>query len=209
MLIIPAINVATFEEVKEKIKIVEPYFSWVHLDVADGTFTKNMLWHNASDLMPLDTKLKIEAHLMIDNVEKKIDEWLAPNVARVIFHLGGSKNSDFVIEKCRKQKIEVGVSVAPDESLSQALTYKNKVNFFQILGVRPGLPGQKTLEETYERIREVRKICPSCIIEVDGGMNKETIPMAIAAGANIIVAASAIFNGGNIKENIEEIKWRI
>ena len=75
------------------------------------------------------------------------------------------------------------------------LAYKNKINFFQILGVA-GLAGQKMDENTFERIREVRKFCPSCIIEVDGGMNLETIPKAIEAGANIIVA-SAIFDSSD------------
>ena len=207
MQIIPAINSVSFEEILEKIKLVEPYSEWVHLDVADGTFTKNTLWHNASDLITLDTKLSIEAHLMIDDAEKRIDEWLVPGVARIIFHLSGSKDPSFVVAKCKKQKVEVGVSVAPDESLAQALAYKDKVNFFQILGVWPGLPGQKTLEETYERIKEVRKFCPSCIIEVDGGMNRETIPRATVAGADIIVAASAIFDSAkHVREAIKELQ---
>ena len=97
----------------------------------------------------------------------------------------------------QKNKTEAGIAISPDESIVQALAYKNKINFFQILGVRPGLPGQKMDENTLERIKEVRKLCPSCIIEVDGGMNKETIPKAVSAGANIIVSASAIFDGSD------------
>ena len=67
--------------------------------------------------------------------------------------------------------------------------------------------GKKWMKNTLERIKEVRKFCPSCIIEVDGGMNLETIPKAVSAGANRIVSASAIFNTGkNIKESIEELQ---
>ena len=207
MLIIPAINADTFEEVQKKIKLIEPYVSWAHLDIADGTFTKNTLWHNLVEFSMIETELNLELHLMIDKVEEKIDHWLNPSVKRIIFHIGGSKDPGFVIDRCHKNKTEAGIAVSPDESIAQALAFKGKADFFQILGVRPGLPGQKMDENTFERIKEVRKFCPSCIIEVDGGMNKETAPKAISAGANIIVSASAIFDTGkSVGEAIEELK---
>ena len=207
MLIIPAINADTFEDVQKKIKLIEPYVSWAHLDIADGTFTKNTLWHNLVEFSMIETELNLELHLMIDKVEEKIDHWLNPSVKRIIFHIGGSKDPGFVIDRCHKNKTEAGIAVSPDESIAQALAFKGKADFFQILGVRPGLPGQKMDENTFERIKEVRKFCPSCIIEVDGGMNKETAPKAISAGANIIVSASAIFDTGkSVGEAIEELK---
>lgn len=206
-MLIPAINADTFEEVQNKIKLVEPYVSWAHLDIADGTFTRNTLWHNLVEFAQIETELNLELHLMTDKVEEKIDHWLNPSVKRIIFHIGGSRDPSFVIDRCHKNKTETGIAISPDESIAQALAYKNKADLFQILGVRPGLPGQKMDENTFDRIKEVRKFWPSCIIEVDGGMNKETIPKAISAGANIIVSASAIFNTGkSIKESIEELK---
>ncbi|MCK6462505.1 MAG: hypothetical protein L6Q29_01655 [Candidatus Pacebacteria bacterium] len=205
--IIPAINALSFEEAKNKIRLVEPYVKWAHLDVADGTFTKNTLWHNPAELDLLETSLNLEVHLMASEPEKRIMDWLKPNVRRIIFHVGASKDPDFVINLCQKNDVEAGVSISPDESEAKALARKDKVKFFQILGVHPGLPGQKTLEETFDRIKEVRKFCPSCIIEADGGMNKETIPKVVSAGANIIVAANAIFNSGkSINETIEELE---
>ena len=207
MLIIPAINAESFDEVQRKIKLIEPYSSWAHLDVADGTFTRNTLWHNLVEFALIETELNFELHLMIDKVEEKIDHWLNPSVKRIIFHIGGTRDAGFVIDRCHKNKTEAGIAISPDESVAQALAYKSKVDFFQILAVKPGLPGQKMSENTFERIREVRKFCPSCIIEVDGGMNKETIPRTIEAGADRIVAANAIFNSGkDIKEAIEELK---
>ena len=207
MLIIPAINAESFDEVQRKIKLIEPYSSWAHLDVADGTFTRNTLWHNLVEFALIETELNFELHLMIDKVEEKIDHWLSPSVKRIIFHMGGTRDAGFVIDRCHKNKTEAGIAIGPDESVAQALAYKSKVDFFQILAVKPGLPGQKISENTFERIREVRKFCPSCIIEVDGGMNKETIPRTIEAGADRIVAANAIFNSGkDIKEAIEELK---
>jgi len=206
MIIIPSINTDSFEEVKEKIKLIEPYVSWVHLDVADGTFTKNTIWHNARDLNFLETNLNIEVHLMIDDIERRINDWLLPNVKRIFFHLNASRDPDFVIEQCKKNNIEPGIAISPDESWTKAAHFKGKVNIFQILGVSPGPAGQKATEETFEKIKEMRKFCPSCIIEVDGGMNKENIKKVVEAGADIIVAASAIFNSNNIKEAIHALE---
>ena len=206
-MLIPAINADTFEEVQRKIKLIEPHVSWAHLDIADGTFTRNTLWHNLMELALIETELNLEIHLMIDRVEEKIDHWFNPSVKRIIFHIGGTKDAGFVIDRCHKNKTEAGIAIGTDESIAKALAYKNKADFFQILAVKPGLPGQKMDENTFERIREVRKFCPSCIIEVDGGMNKETIPRVIEAGADRIVVASAIFESGkDIKEAIEELK---
>lgn len=206
MIIIPAINADNFEEIKEKIKLIEQYADWAHLDIADGTFTKNTLWHNPADLILLETGLNLEIHLMLNNVERRIEDWLIKGVKRIIFHIGGTQDAGFIIDKCKKNGVEAGISVSPNESLAKGLAYKDKVDFFQILGVNPGLPGQKIMEETFGKIKEAKKFCPSCIIEVDGGMNRETIPRAVEAGADIIVAASAIFGGGDIGKNIEALK---
>ncbi|MFQ5584776.1 MAG: hypothetical protein ACE5GL_10110 [Calditrichia bacterium] len=145
-------------------------------------------------------------HLMINDVERRIDDWLVSGVKRVFFHVNGSKDPDFVIKKCKEANVDPAISIGPDESIIKAMGYKDDVKMFQILGVRPGLAGQKIQADTYERIKEVRNFCGSCIIEVDGGMNKETIPQAIEAGANRIVAASAIFNDKDAGKNIEELR---
>lgn len=205
MKIIPAINVNTFEELKKKIKLVEPFTQWIQIDVADGTFTKNTIWHTPTDLLYFQTPLNIEVHLMINNIERRINDWLIPNIKRIIFHLEASKDPDFVIEKCREADKEVGIAVGPDTSWTKLIPYEEKVNIFQILGVYPGLPGQKIQEDTFEKIRHLRKFCKSCIIEIDGGVNKKTAKKAVQAGADILVAANAIFKG-DIKKNINELE---
>ncbi len=207
--IIPAINADNFEEIKEKIKMVEPYVQWLHLDVADGTFAKNTIWHNAGDLRGLDTPLLIEVHLMINDVERRVSDWFLPNIKRIIFHLEAAKDVDFVIAKCREAGKEVGLAINPETSWTRLFPYFGKANMFQILGVRPGLAGQKINEEVLRKIEEVRKNCPSCIIEADGGMNKDTAPKIARAGANLIAAASAIFKDNNIEKNIKELKEAI
>jgi ribulose-phosphate 3-epimerase len=191
--IIPAINADNFEEVKRRIKLIEPCAKWAQIDVADGTFTKNTLWHNAQDLLGLETSLNIEVHLMLSNIDQRINDWLLPNIKRIIFHISASQDPDFVINKGKEAGKEIGIAISPDESLLKAMHYRGKVDIFQILGVYPGMTGQKIQEDTFEKIRELRKFCPSCIIEIDGGVNKENAKRLVEAGADILVAASAIF----------------
>jgi len=204
--IIPAINAESFEEIVQKIKLIEPYAKWVHLDVADGTFTKNSIWHNASDLSGLQTTLNIGVHLMIGNIEKRIENWFLPNVKRIIFHLEVAHDPNFVINKIHEAGKEAGISINPETSWTQLQPYFKKADLFQLLSVHPGFAGQKFDYEVLHKIEEVHKYCPECIIESDGGMNLETAPLAVKAGANIIVAASAIFKGGNMEENIKQLR---
>jgi ribulose-phosphate 3-epimerase len=203
--IIPAINADNFEEIKEKIKLVEPCAKWLHLDVADGTFTKNTVWHNADDLRGLNTSLLIEVHLMINDVEKRVADWFLPDIKRIIFHLEAAKDADFIIAKCQEAGKEAGIAINPETSWTRLYPYFGKADMFQILGVHPGLAGQKFNEEVLRKIEEVRKNCRNCIIESDGGMNEETASKAVRAGANLIAAASAIFND-NIEKSFRKLK---
>jgi len=201
MLLIPSINAESFEEVKEKIKMVEPYVLWAHLDISDGTFGKSLTWHNPKDLLNFETKLNLEAHLMVNEVEKKIDQWIDSPVKRFYFHIGATSNPEIVIEKIKAEGKEVGIAISPEESVFNALSFKDRVDVYQILGVPPGPAGQKMREETFKRIKKVKKNCKSCIIEVDGGINKKTAKKVKEAGADIIVSATAIFSD---PEGVEE-----
>jgi ribulose-phosphate 3-epimerase len=203
---IPAINAKTFSDVENQIHQVEPYVNWIHLDVADGTFTKNILWHTPEDLYSLQTSLFIEVHLMVDEIEKKLPAWLIPNVRRVIFHLEVTNNVGKVIDVCHSADIEAGVSIHPDTSWEQLIPYANRADLFQTLAVNPGHAGQIFQKHTIKKIKGLRSTCPTCPIEVDGGMNKDTARRVIEAGATHIVASSAIFNGGNIKNNISQLQ---
>lgn len=204
--IIPAVNVETFEKAEQRIRLVEPYSTWVHLDIADGAFTKNTIWHDARDLVGFHTSLKIEAHLMIRDIDIRIAEWLSAPVDRVVFHVEAGHDPDLVIQKCREAGKQVGLAIVPDTSWIQLQPYWDKVDIVQTLGVHPGLAGQEIQPETYEKIAHLRASCPSCTIEVDGGMKVGTARRAALKGANIIVAASAIFGSEDVGRAIEELK---
>jgi ribulose-phosphate 3-epimerase len=186
--------------------MIEPFVKWVQLDVADGTFTKNTIWHEPEDLLQLETRLNIEVHLMFNNIEERVLSWLVEPVKRVVFHLEAAKDPHFVINKCREAGKEVGLAIGPDRPWTQLMPFCQKVDLFQILAVYPGLPGQEFRPDSLEKIKDLRSNCRDAIIEVDGGINKEIAKEAKRAGADIIAAASYIFNSDDIGKAIEELK---
>ena len=215
--IIPSINVLDFTELKKKIKLVEPYVKWAHLDVSDGVFTKHVSWHEPKDLVGFKTKLKLEVHLMIENPEKETEKWLIEPVSRIIFHQEATKNPKFLIEKIHEAKKEAGMAIKPDTPWLKLFPYLGKVEVLQLLAVPPGPSGQEFSEEILHKIGHIRGLCKECIIEVDGGVNKRVAARCIKEGANLLVAGKAIFEAKNtrlasarqVKKAIEELSGKI
>lgn len=204
--ITPAINVETFEELKKQIQAVEPYTKWVHIDVADGTFTPNSIWHSAPDLNTLETPLNIEVHLMISDIDKRFADWLLPNVKRLIIHLEAAHDPFFVVQKIKEAGKEAGIAILPETDWKEARPFWNRVDSILLLAVSPGFAGQKIHPNTVDKISELHTACPSCIIGVDGGVNINNAKDLTEAGANRLVAASAIFGKDDIKKAIENLK---
>lgn len=200
--IIPSINVPTFAEVQERIATVEPYVSWCHLDVTDGIFSKYPTWHDPRDLPQLRTKLKCEAHLMIAEPEKVIDQWFVDPIRRVIVHLEAMDDPEFIIQKCRATGVGVGFAIRPDTPWEALRPWFEKIDMVCILRVPPGASGQQMQSEMLAEIRHLRDACHRCIIEADGGVNQETASRARDAGADILVAGAAIFDSPDIASAI-------
>ena len=200
--VIPSINSPTFEEVREKIKLIEPHVQWCHLDVTDGVFSNHLTWHNPADLPLLDTKLKAEVHLMVENPEKYIGQWLISPIKRIIVHLEAVKDLDFIIQKCREADVEIGLSIKPDTSWEKIKPWFGRVDLIHVLAVNPGPSGQKMAEETLDKVQHLRANCPDCQIEIDGGVNLENLDRLERAGANMLVVGGAIFNSPNPIEEL-------
>ena len=205
--VIPSINVRTFEEMKERIKKVESYVKWVHLDVTDGVFSKHPTWNEPRDLLSFDTKLNLEVHLMVENPEKIIEQWLIGRIKRVIVHLEAVKDLDFIIQKCRKVGVEIGLALNPETPWQKAEPWFKKVDTILTLEVRPGPSGQPVAEDAFVKVAGIHESCPECIIEFDGGVNPETAQKAREAGASLLIAGAYIFNSADIgvEKAIEEL----
>lgn len=204
--IIPSINERLFGDVEKKIRLVEPYVRWLHLDVADGTFTANTLWHDPEDLLFLRTPLYIEVHLMIADMDLRFPDWILPQVNRVIFHLEAAHDPALVIKKIKEGGKKVGLAIRSETSWQIAEPFAPYVDLIQTLAVSPGEAGQEFKSEILDKVSHLRVRHPEVIIEVDGGIDRETGRKCAEAGANILVSANYIFNAPDIKKAIEELK---
>lgn len=205
MEIIPTILVKDFEQAKERIKKVEDYVNWVQLDIMDGKFVNNETWNDPNDLKNFKTKAKLEAHLMIEKPEEKINDWLEV-VDRVIIHYEACNNPKDLIEKVHSKEKQIGLAINPETSIDVVKPFLNDLDLVLIMTVNPGMGGQEFKTEVLAKIKFLREIWPDGKIEVDGGINQKTARKSIQAGANLICAGTYIFKNKDIKQAIESLK---
>jgi ribulose-phosphate 3-epimerase len=201
MLIIPVINEKEFAEIQRKIKLIEPYSSWVQIDVEDGIFTSTQTWNNSADLLRLDSSINIEVHLMVKNPELVLESWLrVPMVKRALVHLEATAAMEKIINLGEEFEKEIGIVINPETPVANLEPYLNEVNFFQMLAVKPGLAGQEFQPEVINKIKALKAHKNDVIIEVDGGVTPKNAKLLKEAGADILNSATYIFNSLNIQE---------
>jgi ribulose-phosphate 3-epimerase len=210
MLIIPALNCTDKESLVIRLNQADEIYlnypdaePWIHIDVADGSFTKGYsTWRNPDDLKIIsrNPSFKIEIHLMANNPESIIEPWLRAKINRLIFHLESAANVEVISDMAKAHNIEPMLAITPTTSAQHMLPYLNSFSFCQILAVNPGLSGQDFQMESLEKIKIIKEKFPQIIVEVDGGINDKTSKLCRSAGADQIVASSFIF------ENEDPIK---
>lgn len=211
--VIPAIIAKDFEELKEKIKRVEPYVEWVQFDVIDGKFANNRSWpytergkNNPEDLKQLETNLKLEAHLLIKNPELAIDNWINSGVSRIVFHYSSTEKHQEIIKKVKKAGLEVGLAINPEIPIEVIDQHINQLDLVIVMTVNPGWSGQEFMEDMLAKIKKLREKYKDVKIEVDGGINLETAPKVIQAGANLLASGTAVFDSDDIEKAIQTLK---
>ncbi len=240
MIVVPAINCADFDCVKEKLQKAAGFFSglpadssakalasaealakagWAQIDVADGKFTPHITWNNPEELRkllsvrvgPREVRVSprfVEVHLMIEEPQNVIDDWLKAGVKRIIVHFEAVKNSSdiiFIFRKCEAAGVEFGLAFNSDTPAEKILPYLDKIKFVQILAVDPGLSGQKFQPQVLDKIKFLKSNYPDVIIEIDGGINLEIAELCKEAGADILVSGSYIWNSSNPKEAFKKL----
>src|SRR6185369_6427050 len=168
---------------------------WAHFDVADGLFTFHKSWDEPERLKAMQLPFAFEAHLMAEDPAAAAERWISAGARRVIVHAESATPAVFseIAATATAAGSEIALALNPETPAAAALPYAAFTSRFLILGVHPGLSGQKFLPIVLEKISALRRAVPDATIAVDGGMNAETARAAIAAGAIAIVSGSDIF----------------
>lgn len=207
--VIPVINChhKDIDCVRDKVQRIEKISKWVHLDVADGKFTFNKTWGDPKDWKNIQTSLSLEVHLMVEDPEKYAQEWLEAGAKRIIVHVEvlTEESAKEITRLARIHSAALMIAINPETHIKDLSPFFRNFAEYQILGVHPGLSGQKFLPLVLHKIGELRKEVHSARIEVDGGVNLEIARRAKQEGANAIVSSSYVLNSSDPAKAIEEL----
>lgn len=213
MEIVPVINCDDFNCVKDKLAILDGILSGekrrVHMDISDGQYAVKPEWNDPDSLKSFiaekNYEFSLSVHFMVRKPSAEIEKW-SPLIERAVVPLDCDESMEYLSGICREKNIIPCLSIPEGKGVEETLRYANIFSEFQILAVLPGPSGQNMSEGAIEKIKELKAALSSAIIEVDGGVNPATIAAIKAAGADVALSGSYIFNSADPKSAYLELK---
>ena len=207
----PSILSADFSILGDEIKSLEQAGAdLIHVDVMDGHFVQNItMGPPIIKMIRKCTKLPFDVHLMISPVEKYIKAFADAGSDIITIHPEATDNLKRAVSTIKSLGKKAGVSLNPKTPISALMDVINDIDLILIMSVNPGFAGQSFMGEVLPKVTELRKLINDkklkIDIEIDGGINFETAPLAVKAGANILVSGTTIFSG-SLKDNIQKLR---
>lgn len=214
-MIAPSILAADFSRLGEEIRAVEAAGAdWIHIDVMDGHFVPNItMGPLVVEAVKRVTSLPIDVHLMIENPDRYIPAFADAGAALISVQVEACNHLNRTLQLVGECSCRPGVALNPSTPLSSLTWVLDDVEYVLIMSVNPGFGGQSLIPNTLDKIKAlrsmIRKRGGSTLIQVDGGVNADTIAAIASAGVDVFVAGSAIFGSTNYTDTIDTLRGEI
>ncbi|MDM8517523.1 ribulose-phosphate 3-epimerase [Desulfobacterales bacterium HSG16] len=210
-IIAPSILSADFSRLKDEIQAVEKAGAqWIHIDVMDGHFVPNItMGPIVVEAVRKCTSLPLDVHLMIENPDRYIGDFAKAGADYISVHAEACTHLHRTVGLIKEHNVKPGVALNPATALCSIDWVLDELDFVLIMSVNPGFGGQSFIENSLEKIEAFRDIVDEedydILIQIDGGVNENTVESIVEAGADVLVAGSAIFNTDDYAEAIRKI----
>ena len=209
--IAPSMLSADFLHLEKDVQMVNDYADIFHLDIMDGVFVPNLSYgFPVVEAIASMASKPLDVHLMIVNPEKYVQRFAQVGAGMISFHLNAAEDPDAVLALIRENGAKAGLVINPDIPVESLVPHLKNCDYILLMSVFAGFGGQKFIEDTYERIRtlkaEIVRQGLEIPIEVDGGVSSANAAALVEAGAEILVAGSAVFKAESPKEMIEAMR---
>lgn len=208
--IAPSILNADFSKLGEEIAAISNA-DWVHVDIMDGHFVPNLSFGpDITKTVDNLTDLELDVHLMIEEPEKWVDRYIEAGADTVVFHVEATDDHVALARHIKSQGVKAGFCVKPNTPIEPYLDDLHEYDEVLVMTVEPGFGGQSFMSDQLEKVRTLRQRIDDegldVIIEIDGGVNEDTIAEAAAAGIDAAVVGSAIYKSGDPTATVEKMR---
>ena len=208
----PSILAADFGNIERECSLIDKSDAdWLHLDVMDGIFVPNISFG-----MPIVKAIRkmtskpLDVHLMITQPERYIEKFIDLGSDIISFHIEATNKMEENISIIKSKNVKVGIAINPDTPIGDLKDIISKIDLVCLMGVHPGFAGQKFIENTFDRLKQLKALIKDsnskALIEVDGGVNEKNHMDLKSLGADVLVAGSYIFNSEDYDVVIKKLK---
>lgn len=210
-IISPSILAADFGDLKSECEMInQSDAQWVHVDVMDGVFVPNISFgFPVIEAVRKHCKKMMDVHIMIVNPGNYVKRFAEAGAGMLTFHLEATDDPSSVIRMIRQEGMMAGITINPDIAVAELRPYIAEVDMVLLMSVFAGYGGQQFITDTYDRIRELKKMIdelnPNCRIQIDGGVSASNARALYDCGANVLVAGSSVFKAPDPKSMIRKL----